>query len=156
MSGNYCQKISSEEFEMQRDVMSEVALSELMESIMRDESMSERDKLKWIKQVSWHLPVIYCRQSHCNLTPAISIFSGSLNCIIPKFTTSTSPIAAPKWAPNVPHRGVARHELALWGRPFCRIVNSWNASFRYDFKEQASDLGWRKDTRCYPIQSSQW
>ena len=37
---------------MQRDVLSEVALSELLESIMRDESMSERDKLKWIKQVN--------------------------------------------------------------------------------------------------------
>ncbi|XP_017494092.1 PREDICTED: DEP domain-containing protein 1A-like, partial [Rhagoletis zephyria] len=49
-AGNFCQTVTNEEFEMQRDVLSEVALSELLESIMRDESMSERDKLKWIKQ----------------------------------------------------------------------------------------------------------
>lgn len=37
---------------MQRDVFSEQALTELLESILKSDSMSERDKLKWIKQAS--------------------------------------------------------------------------------------------------------
>lgn len=50
---NFCEKISLNEFELQRDVLSEMALSDLLESIMRDDTLTERDKLKWIKQASF-------------------------------------------------------------------------------------------------------
>ncbi|CAG2162925.1 unnamed protein product [Oppiella nova] len=47
----YCQKVTADEFELQRDVMSEYALADLLKSIMTDDRLSDRDKLKWIKQV---------------------------------------------------------------------------------------------------------
>ena len=50
-SNDYCHKISNEEYELQRDALSDMALSDLLQSIMRDDTLSERDKLKWIKQV---------------------------------------------------------------------------------------------------------
>ncbi|XP_054162437.1 DEP domain-containing protein 1A-like [Oppia nitens] len=55
----YCQTITSEEFELQRDVMSEYALADLLKSIMTDERLSDRDKLKWIKQFKSYHPDVY-------------------------------------------------------------------------------------------------
>lgn len=47
----YCQQITSDEFDLQRDVMSEYALADLLRSIMTDDKLTDREKLKWIKQV---------------------------------------------------------------------------------------------------------
>ena len=50
-SNEYCKKISNEEYELQRDQLSDLALNDLLQNIMNDNTISERDKLKWIKQV---------------------------------------------------------------------------------------------------------
>ncbi|CAG2100175.1 unnamed protein product [Medioppia subpectinata] len=55
----YCEKITAEEFELQRDVMSEYALADLLKSIMTDDRLTDRDKLKWIKQFKSYHPDVY-------------------------------------------------------------------------------------------------
>lgn len=51
IDNNYCQKITNDEYEIQRDTLSDMALSDLLQNIMDNDSMSQRDKFKWIKQV---------------------------------------------------------------------------------------------------------
>ena len=58
-SQQFCQKISTEEFEIQRDVLSEYALADLLRSIMTNNSLTDRDKLKWIKQFKSYHPEVY-------------------------------------------------------------------------------------------------
>lgn len=60
MKDIYCEQISDKDFVKQKETMSEVALSDLLTSVLQDETMSETDKLKWTKQVnsSLHLPAV--------------------------------------------------------------------------------------------------
>lgn len=80
---NFCEKISLNEFELQRDVLSEMALSDLLESIMRDDTLTERDKLKWIKQFKMYHPDVYdIYFTNCNAKMSIQYSpegSGSQN-----------------------------------------------------------------------------
>ncbi|KAH9412549.1 Domain found in Dishevelled, Egl-10, and Pleckstrin (DEP), partial [Dermatophagoides pteronyssinus] len=58
-SNEYCKKISNEEYELQRDQLSDLALNDLLQNIMNDNTISERDKLKWIKQFKMYHPDVY-------------------------------------------------------------------------------------------------
>lgn len=79
-TNDFCKKISNDEFELQRDALSDQALNELLQSIMQDDTISERDKLKWIKQVN------FLNESFIN--PKLIFYNYcffSLKCIIPMF-----------------------------------------------------------------------
>ncbi|KAI7696077.1 hypothetical protein SSS_08129 [Sarcoptes scabiei] len=58
-NNEYCLKVTNEEYQIQRDAFSEKALQDLLLSVMNDDSMTERDKLKWIKQFKTYHPDVY-------------------------------------------------------------------------------------------------
>ncbi|XP_068095357.1 DEP domain-containing protein 1A isoform X4 [Hyperolius riggenbachi] len=55
----FCKQISTQEFEEQRVVTSQVAIIELLESIVRDKNISTKDKKKKLKQFQKEYPEIY-------------------------------------------------------------------------------------------------
>lgn len=52
----FCKQISAQEFEEQKVVMSQVAIMDLLESIVKDKNLSVKDKKKKLKQVRPSLP----------------------------------------------------------------------------------------------------
>ncbi|XP_040216661.1 DEP domain-containing protein 1A isoform X3 [Rana temporaria] len=55
----FCKQISAQEFEEQKVVMSQVAIMDLLESIVKDKNISVKDKKKKLKQFQKEYPEIY-------------------------------------------------------------------------------------------------
>ncbi|XP_077306623.1 DEP domain-containing protein 1A isoform X1 [Lithobates pipiens] len=55
----FCKQISTQEFEEQKVVMSQVAIMDLLESIVKDKNLSVKDKKKKLKQFQKEYPEIY-------------------------------------------------------------------------------------------------
>lgn len=50
----FCRQISGAEFEQQKQVSSQKAMEELLEILLTDQNMSEKDRRKKLKQVTKH------------------------------------------------------------------------------------------------------
>lgn len=49
---SFCRQISTEEFEEQKLSVSQAAITDLLESLVKDKNMSVKDKKKKLKQVT--------------------------------------------------------------------------------------------------------
>lgn len=58
----FCHQISSAEFEQQKQVSSQKAMEELLEILLTNQNISEKDRRKKLKQFQKQYPDIYCRR----------------------------------------------------------------------------------------------
>ncbi|XP_034736563.1 DEP domain-containing protein 1A isoform X2 [Etheostoma cragini] len=58
----FCRQISGAEFEQQKLASSQKAMEELLEMLLTDRNMSEKDRCKKLKQFQKQYPDIYCRR----------------------------------------------------------------------------------------------
>ncbi|CAN8004121.1 unnamed protein product [Ixodes hexagonus] len=61
---SYCQQVSREQFEAQRQALSERALAELLDDILQNPRISDKERSLRVKQFQHNYPSIYGRKSH--------------------------------------------------------------------------------------------
>lgn len=59
---SFCRQISTEEFEEQKLSVSQAAIADLLESLVKDKNMSVKDKKKKLKQFQRQYTDIYARR----------------------------------------------------------------------------------------------